>query len=110
MRALKRDLARLTIDVPYKLKFFNEETEQFTEYVEGHIIYLDMFVNGKLFENIYIAIEDSYPLKPPVVYLGEYINHPNVIDEDGQICFGDWSPTITLNQILWHIYLILCEK
>jgi ubiquitin-protein ligase len=109
MKSLKRDLTRLTVDIPYKLKFYNDKTDSITENLEGHVLYLDIYVGNILYENIYICINDFYPFKAPKVFLGFYFKHPNIINEDGEFCFTDWGPIITLNQLIWHIYLTLTE-
>ena len=59
-----------------------------------------------------IKLPSEYPHKPPKVYFGEGVIHPNVND-DGYICLNvlasDWSPLQSIGTILTSIEVLLSE-
>lgn len=120
-KRIAKEMSKLTIDVPFNIRYFNEETDEFTTTMEGHVMYIDFVflkdVHPKIKEDtmikdIYMYIPDSYPFKPPVIYLGEHneIQHASIENPDGELCTSEWSPLFDLNQMLWNLYCIYFES
>eukprot|EP00055_Hartaetosiga_balthica_P000637 m.137118 g.137118 ORF g.137118 m.137118 type:complete len:149 (-) comp11285_c0_seq1:99-545(-) len=58
--------------------------------------------------SIKVTFPDKYPFQPPEVRFTKHIFHPNIIKEEGKMCFGliaasSWKPTTSMRQILTEI-------
>ena len=73
---------------------------------------------GTDYEGGYFKIEvkfkDSYPDTPPKMKFLTRIFHCNISEADGHICLnslkGDWKPSMTMEDILQHIMILLYKQ
>ncbi|XP_057616312.1 ubiquitin-conjugating enzyme E2 2-like [Chionomys nivalis] len=68
------------------------------------------YQGGVFFVNIHFPT--TYPFKPPQISFITQIYHPN-IDQNGSIFLdilgSEWSPTITISEVLLFIHSLLCN-
>jgi len=100
---IRKQLTKLT-DLPFEftLRFFDENTDIEVKEFCNHVLYCDMIIpETKEEHSIYMFFPNDYPFTAPLITC-DSIKHPKFIDDAFQI--GEWSPILTIRQLLLHIY------
>lgn len=107
------EIQKLALPIDYKLEYYDEETDEITDGIIGHVIYVHLMITdcSKLKKpyktSVYFNFDDSYPFVPPAIMLEDVLIHELVDDDIVLLC--DYCPAMNFGQLILNAYCIILE-
>lgn len=110
-----KQLSDTQLPVPHRFIFFDEETDNETTEIVGHVIYVEFvitenecpFLIKDYITKIYYWIPDEFPFIGPTVMLENPLEHEMTNFEEVGMC--SYNILFTLPELMMNVYCIILE-